>query len=209
MYKKEGNKSADNVGEQLIPRENLFHVFHFDMRLELNITMRYFSCLSVSWRLVICCVKNKSTDKRHAAHTFRAETSSAKVTMLLPTTILYLDNYIREITLLVGGFPNTTTTIILRSQTKTRKVVTKFLSQSLIESIWWWRDEHYTHTLEVYIYILYILLWNAHSCTCVCVEEATGCVPSERVPVHHTISPQKHKMIRKFSFFQKETATCF
>jgi hypothetical protein len=48
MYKKGGNKSADNVGEQLIPRENLFHVFHFDMRLELNITMRYFSCLSVS-----------------------------------------------------------------------------------------------------------------------------------------------------------------
>lgn len=73
---------------------NWFHVkiffMCFDMRLELNITMRYFSCLSVSWRLVICCVKNKSTDKRHAAHThtFRAETSSAKVTMLLPTTTI-------------------------------------------------------------------------------------------------------------------------
>lgn len=160
MYKKEGNKSADNVGEQLIPRENLFHVFHFDMRLELNITMRYFSCLSVSWRLVICCVKNKSTDKRHAAHTFRAETSSAKVTMLLPTTILYLDNYIREITLLVGGFSNTTTTIILRSQTKTRKVVTKFLSQSLIESIWWWRDEP-NFTAHKVSFIM-----KCHSCTC-------------------------------------------
>lgn len=71
--------TIDSEGEA---RENLFVnlLFRFDKSRK-TITMRYFGCLSVSWRLVICCVKNKSTDKTTCS-TFRAETSSAKVTML-------------------------------------------------------------------------------------------------------------------------------